>query len=133
MKALFIGGTGNISLCVSRLLLEKGWELTVLNRGNRKDLLPGARHIAADMADEPAVEKALRGERFDVVAQFIAFRPEQAARDIRLFGGRCGQYMFISSASCYQKPPRNPSLLNPPRFTTPSGPTLRIRSPARSC
>lgn len=108
MKALLIGGTGNISLSVSRLLLEKGWDLAVLNRGNKKDLLPKARHIEADMADEAAVAQALQGERFDVVAQFIAFRPEQVERDIRLFSGKCRQYIFISSASCYQKPPRSP-------------------------
>lgn len=35
MKALFIGGTGTISMAISKLLLKKGWDLYLLNRGNR--------------------------------------------------------------------------------------------------
>ncbi|HXX62807.1 MAG TPA: NAD-dependent dehydratase, partial [Bacteroidota bacterium] len=41
MKALFIGGTGNISTSVSRLCLERGVELSLLNRGKRASALPG--------------------------------------------------------------------------------------------
>ncbi len=108
MKALFIGGTGNISLSISKKLLDLGWELTVLNRGSRNELLPGARYIKADMADEAAVAGKLNGLSFDVVAQFIAFKPEQAARDVRLFKGKCRQYIFISSASAYHKPILSP-------------------------
>ena len=108
MKALLIGGTGTISLSISRQLLALGWELTVLNRGSAKDLLPGAEAIACDMADEAAVRAALQGRTFDVVAQFIAYTPDQVERDIRLFSGMCGQYIFISSASAYHKPPLSP-------------------------
>lgn len=108
MKALFIGGTGTISSDISALCVKLGWELTLLNRGNRTGLVPdGARVIAADIRDEAAVKAALGDERFDVVADFIAFTPEQVERDIRLFSGRTGQYFFISSASAYQKPPRS--------------------------
>lgn len=108
MKALFIGGTGNISLSISKKLLALGWELTVLNRGSRNELLPGAKYIKADMSDEAAVAGILEGLSFDVVAQFIAFKPEQAARDVRLFKGKCRQYIFISSASAYHKPILSP-------------------------
>ncbi len=108
MKALFIGGTGNISLAISRKLLAMGWELSVLNRGNKGELLPGAEQITCDIADEQAVAAKLKGRRFDVVAQFIAFTPDQVARDIRLFEGRCDQYIFISSASAYRKPILSP-------------------------
>ena len=108
MKALFIGGTGNISLSISKKLLALGWELTVLNRGSHNELLPGARYIKSDMADEAAVAGKLEGLSFDVVAQFIAFKPEQAARDVRLFKGKCRQYIFISSASAYHKPILSP-------------------------
>jgi len=104
MKALFIGGTGVISTAISRLLVEKGWELTLLNRGNRANDVPGAKQLILDVNDEAAVAKAIEGKHYDVAADFIAFVPAQAERDIRLFKGKTDQYIFISSASAYQKP-----------------------------
>lgn len=108
MKALFIGGTGNISTDVSRLALEEGWELTLINRGNRSSDVPGAKQIILDIENEQAVREALEGLTFDVVANFIAFTPHQVERDIRLFSGKTKQYCFISSASAYQRPPCSP-------------------------
>ncbi len=109
MKALFIGGTGTISTEISKLCIQQGWELTLLNRGNASARVPaGARVLCADIHDEAAVRAALGEETFDVVAEFIAFTPEDVERDIRLFGGRCGQYFFISSASAYHKPLHSP-------------------------
>ena len=104
MKALFIGGTGTISTSISRLLVKSGWDLTLLNRGNRKDDVPGAKQLTLDINDEKAVAAAIENEQYDVVADFIAFVPAQAERDIRLFRGKTRQYIFISSASAYQKP-----------------------------
>lgn len=108
MKALFIGGTGVISTSISRLLVSQGWELTLLNRGNRKNEVPGAKPLILDINDETAVAKAIENEHYDVVCDFIAFVPAQAERDIRLFRGKTDQYMFISSASAYQKPLSSP-------------------------
>ena len=108
MKALFIGGTGVISTAISKLLVKKGWDLTLLNRGNRQNEVPGANTIRCDVNDEAAVQKAIEGRHFDVVADFIAFVPQQAERDIRLFRGNTDQYIFISSASAYQKPLSHP-------------------------
>ena len=108
MKALFIGGTGVISTSISRLLVSKGWDLTLLNRGTRPNDVPGAKQLIADINDETAVKKAIEKEHFDVVADFIAFVPAQAERDIRLFKGKTDQYIFISSASAYQKPLSSP-------------------------
>jgi nucleoside-diphosphate-sugar epimerase len=107
MKALFIGGTGTISSSISKLALDRGWELTLLNRGNRP-VPTGANRIQADIRDEESVKSLIDGMRFDVVADFIAFTPEQVARDIRLFEGKTDQYIFISSASAYQKPLSSP-------------------------
>ncbi|OWA35917.1 NAD-dependent dehydratase [Saccharibacillus sp. O16] len=105
MKALFIGGTGTISTEISKLLLEQGHELYLLNRGNRNEGLPdGAKILQADINDEAKVAELIRDLEFDVVAQFIAFVPEQVERDYRLFKGRTKQYIFISSASAYQTP-----------------------------
>ena len=108
MKALFIGGTGIISTQISRLLVSLGWNLTLLNRGNRSYTVPGANQMIADINDETEVSKLIETEHYDVVADFICFTPEQAQRDIRLFKGKTDQFIFISSASAYQKPLSSP-------------------------
>lgn len=105
MRALFIGGTGNISTSVSRLAIERGHELCLLNRGNRGIEIDGAQSITADINDTDAVRSALGDRHFDTVVNWIAFRPADIERDIELFSGRTNQYIFISSASVYQKPP----------------------------
>lgn len=105
-KALFIGGTGTISSAVvRRLCQEGGWEVWLLNRGNRSDRAPaGVHQIVADNHDEAAVAELLQGMTFDVVSEFIGFTPDQVERDYRLFRGRTRQYIFVSSASAYHKP-----------------------------
>ena len=106
MKALFIGGTGTISSAISSLAIEKGVELTLLTRsGNGPE---GAERLICDVNDEDRAFSVLKGRSFDVVVDFVAFRPEQVERDIRLFQERTGQYIFISSASTYQKPLAHP-------------------------
>lgn len=106
MKALLIGGTGTISMAISKLLIEQGWELYLLNRANRSEQFANdkVKLIACDINDEEKTQKLLEGMNFDVVADFIAFVPEQLERDYRLFQGRTKQFIFISSASAYQKP-----------------------------
>jgi len=109
MKVLFIGGTGTISGAITRLLAQKeDYELTVLNRGHKKEGLPASvRQITGDINNEEEIRNLLALESFDVVGEFVAYVPEQVRRDIRLFEGRCRQYIFISSASAYQKPLSN--------------------------
>lgn len=110
MKALFIGGTGTISSAITRLVAQTpGWELYLLNRGTRRDEVPANVHsLIADINDEEAVLSVLGDMQFDVVCDFIGFVPAQVERDIRLFRGRTRQYMYISSASAYQKPLSSP-------------------------
>lgn len=103
MKALLIGGSGTISTAVTALAQERGWEITLLNRGS-KPVPHNMESIVADIHDEAAVAKAVEGKNYDVVAQFIAYGAGDVERDIRLFGGKTKQYIFISSASAYQKP-----------------------------
>ncbi len=107
MKALFIGGTGTISGGISKRAVELGWDLWMLNRGFHKDrVVPGATLLTADInSDEAAVADLIRGMKFDVVVDFIAFVPGQLERDVRLFSGKTRQFIFISSASAYQTPP----------------------------
>ena len=105
-KALFIGGTGTISAAISRQVAASWqWELYVLNRGNRNAALPaGVKVLNADIEDEQKVAALIRPLLFDCVCDFICFRPEQIERDYRLFRGKTKQFIFVSSASAYQKP-----------------------------
>ncbi|MFE8977686.1 SDR family oxidoreductase [Streptomyces cyaneofuscatus] len=105
-KVLFIGGTGRISSACSRRAVELGADLHLLNRGvsSARPAPEGATVIAADIHDTDGVRAALKGQEFDVVVDFLGFTPEHVARDVELFGGRTGQYVFISSASVYRKP-----------------------------
>lgn len=106
MKALFIGGTGTISMAITRqLAANPDWELYLLNRGTRaKEIPAGVKVITADVNDEAQTAKALEGMTFDCVCDFIGFVPEQLERDYRLFKGKTKQFMYISSASAYQTP-----------------------------
>ncbi len=105
MKVLFIGGTGQISHSCVHEAVKRGIEVTVFNRGSTDDGLPdGVRRIRGEMND--ATYNALGNENFDVVCQFIAFKPDQIEKDIAVFAGRTPQYVFISSASAYLKPVR---------------------------
>jgi nucleoside-diphosphate-sugar epimerase len=103
MKILFIGGTGTISSACAQLALEHGFELTLLNRG-RQPAWPGARQIKADINDVAATAAALGSEHWDAVVDYIAFIPAELEQRISLFHGRTAQFIFISSASAYQKP-----------------------------
>jgi nucleoside-diphosphate-sugar epimerase len=105
MKVLFIGGTGNISTAVTELAAGQGFDLILLRRGQRAaDLPENVRTITADIHDEAGVARALGNQTFDAVVDWIAFTTADIDRDIRLFRGRANQFIFISSASAYQKP-----------------------------
>ncbi|MEX2389951.1 MAG: SDR family oxidoreductase [Phycisphaeraceae bacterium] len=106
MKILYIGGTGQISFDCVHESVRVGHEVSVFNRGHHNDgLPPQARLITGDMNDDAAY-RDLAAQRFDVVNQFRVFKPDQLRRDIETFAGHCEQYVFISSASAYQKPVR---------------------------
>ena len=106
MKALFIGGTGTISMAIVRRLAEKtDWEVWLLNRGRRAaDVPEGVHTITADVSDEKDMAEKLKDMTFDTVCEFIGFTLDQVERDWRLFNGKTRQYIYISSASAYLKP-----------------------------
>ena len=105
MRVLFIGGTGIISTACTALATQRGIHLTLLTRGKREVQIPrGVEMIAGDV-NSPAVSARLAEEKFDAVVDWIAFTPADIERDINLFRGRTRQFVFISSASVYQKPP----------------------------
>jgi len=105
-KALFIGGTGTISSAIVEELSKKPeWEVWLLNRGSRAAEVPSNVHqIICDISNEEDAKKKLSGMEFDVVSEFIGFTLDQIERDYRLFKGKTKQYMYISSASAYNKP-----------------------------
>jgi nucleoside-diphosphate-sugar epimerase len=120
MKVLFIGGTGIISSACSELALERGIQLYLLNRGRSFRPLPkGAIHLLGDIRQPHRVGDVLGKQTFDAVVEWVAFTPQQVQADLEIFTGRTGQYIFISSASAYQKPPEalpiteNTPLINP--------------------
>jgi nucleoside-diphosphate-sugar epimerase len=105
MKILLIGGTGTISSAITRQLAESGHDLWLLNRGHRKAEVPASvKQVICDINDESAVLQKIGDTRFDTVCEFIGFLPSQVERDIRLFRDRTCQYIYISSASAYNKP-----------------------------
>lgn len=105
MQVLFIGGTGIISTACTQLAAQQGIDLTLLTRGQRPAHLPqGVNTITADVND-PSLREKLKSTLFDVVVNWIGFTAEDVERDLLLFQGYVQQYIFISSASVYQKPP----------------------------
>ena len=116
MKVLFIGGTGIISTACASRAVARGIDLTLLNRGNSvRPAAEGTKTIAADIHDPASLRNALAEKDFDVVVDWIAYTPQDVQKDIDLFKGKTGQFVFISSASAYQ----TPAAILPIRESTP--------------
>jgi nucleoside-diphosphate-sugar epimerase len=109
MKLLFIGGTGLISSACAELAVQRGHSLTLVNRSvSKKYPVPdGANVVTTDIHDDGQhLAEALKGQSYDAVVDFLAFTVKDIERDLGLFRGRVGQFVFISSASAYQRPPQ---------------------------
>ena len=108
LRILFIGGTGILSSACAPRVLAAGHDLALLNRGRSviRPVPAEAEVVRADIRDPASVRAALGDREFDVVVNFVAYTPEHVLSDVDTFAGRVGQYVFISSASAYQKPPR---------------------------
>jgi nucleoside-diphosphate-sugar epimerase len=106
LRALIIGGNGIISSSVTRLAVERGFDVTLVNRGisTTRPAIDGVRTLMGDASDVSSIAAAIGSDDFDVVANFRSFLPTQVTDDIQLFAGRTAQYLYISSASAYQKP-----------------------------
>jgi nucleoside-diphosphate-sugar epimerase len=105
-RVLFIGGKGIISTAAGRVAVERGMNLTLLNRGKdtTRAVADGVRQIVGDATDPASMRAAVGSDEYDVVVNFHSFTPDQARADVELFTGRTGHYVYISSASAYQKP-----------------------------
>jgi nucleoside-diphosphate-sugar epimerase len=107
VKLLFLGGTGNLSTACAREAVAQGHTLTVLTRGVSRDALPNPVERVRGDARDPGTLRQLARRGFDAAVNFLAFDAEDVARDAAAFGGNVGQYVLISSASVYEKPPRS--------------------------
>lgn len=109
MRVLFIGGTGLISSACAAEAVRRGLDLTLLTRGPGDANYPppaGVRRIHGDIRGDPAgVARLLAGETFDCVVDWVAFTVSHVEADLEIFAKRTRQFIFISSASAYQKPP----------------------------
>ena len=105
-RILIIGGNGIISGSVTRLAVERGMAVMLVNRGTSTTRPPidGVESMIGDADDAASLRAAVGTREFDVVVNFRAFTPAQVRADVELFSGRTGQYVFVSSASAYQKP-----------------------------
>lgn len=108
MRVLFIGGTGNISTACVQRALAVGHRVTILTRGQRPAEFGGAVEEFHGDRNDPAALAELAGRQFDVVANFLGFTPAQVEQDLSAFAGQVGQYVFVSTASAYRKPPSSP-------------------------
>jgi nucleoside-diphosphate-sugar epimerase len=105
-KVLFIGGTGLISAACTDLAAKQGIELYLLNRGKSTYVAPkGVQELRGDIYDPESVKSAIGARRFDCIVDWIAYDAEHLKNRIDLFKGRTSQFIFISSASVYRKPP----------------------------
>ena len=132
---LFIGGTGKISAHCVDAAVARGFEVSVLNRGQMamRPRSPSARYLLANARDPQSVRAAVEGMKFDCVVNFVAYDGADVEHDLALFRGRIGQYIFISSASAYQTPPARTPITGSTRLSIRFGPTRRRRSKPRRC
>jgi nucleoside-diphosphate-sugar epimerase len=105
MRVLIIGGNGIISAATTRLAIDRGFDVTLVNRGvSTRSPIDGARSVRGDAADPGSLARALGHERFDVVVNFHLFTADDARNMVALFGSSTTQFIFISSAAGYHKP-----------------------------
>jgi nucleoside-diphosphate-sugar epimerase len=133
LRVLFIGGSGIISSACCRLAVQRGLNLYALNRGatQLRPLPAEVKTLHGDIRDQASARQALGDHEFDVVVNWIAFTPGHIETDLKLFRGRVGQYVFISSASAYQTPPSRVPVTESTPSTTLTGSTPATRSLVR--
>src|SRR6266581_2107415 len=105
MRLLFLGGTGNISTACVALAVERGHDVTILNRGRTASRLRGRVHAVTGERDDGGRLRSIAEEtRFDAIVDFLCYRPEQVEAAIDAFVGRTSQYVFVGTAAAYEKP-----------------------------
>ena len=100
MKICIVGGTGNISTSFIPLLLEKGHEVTLFNRGKREPAPTGVNSVQIDRADRAAFELAAQRGKFDAAIDMICFNKDDAQSSLRAFAD-VGHFVMCSTVCTY--------------------------------
>jgi nucleoside-diphosphate-sugar epimerase len=100
MKIGIVGGTGNISQAVVRVLLEQGHEVVCFHRGQTAAAPQGVRVILGDRYNREDFEQRMQAEKFDAAIDMICFTAEEAASSIRAFRG-VGWFVQTSTTCTY--------------------------------
>jgi len=104
MKVLIIGGTGNISTGITKLLLDRGYDVTLFNNDTTDEWQGRTKRLVGDRGQRDAFEEVVRGAGpWDCVIDMICFGPDDARSDIRAVGGRTKQFIFTSTVDAYTK------------------------------
>jgi nucleoside-diphosphate-sugar epimerase len=85
MRICVIGGTGNISTSIVRLLLEQGHEVTCFNRGQSGGVPQRAAWLQGDRRDHAAFERTMQSQPFDAAIDMLCFNRDDAASSVRAF------------------------------------------------
>lgn len=117
LRVLFLGGGGLISSAVTTEAVAQGVDLTIVTRSELKRPAPDAvTQLRGDVRDTKALATLLGDREFDVVVNWVGFKPSDIAGDIDLFAGRIQQYIFISTCSVFGRPvPQLPITESSPR------------------
>ena len=106
MRVLIVGGTGIISTGITRLLIDRGDDVVLYNRGQRPSQIEGPHQtITGDRKAYSDFETRMReAGPFDCIIDMICYLPEEAESAIRAFAGRTDHYIFCSTVDVYTKP-----------------------------
>jgi nucleoside-diphosphate-sugar epimerase len=104
MKVLVLGGTQHVGRALVRTALERGDQVTTLNRGKTRSPEAGVQSLIADRRDLDSVRAAIGDQEWDAVLDTWALAPRVVLDSARLLAGRVGHYGYVSSYAVYQMP-----------------------------
>lgn len=101
MRILVMGGTRFIGVYLTRLLVDKGYDVTLCNRGNRPAPVAGVKEIHCDRTQPEALVEALSGQEFDIIFDNNGRKLSDTQPLTEIFLGKFQQLIYMSSAGVY--------------------------------
>lgn len=108
MRVLVIGGTRFIGVYLTKLLVEKGHEVVLLNRGNHPAPVEGLETIVCDRTNPEALKAALANQSFDAIFDNNGRELAHTKPLADLFKGKLKHFIYVSSAGVYAKSDQMP-------------------------
>ncbi len=139
MRILIIGGTNHIGPYLVKRLVERGDQVTVVNRGHRNEQLPAAaERVQADIYQAGALAAAVGSRTFDAAIQMIAGSVAGPQAVLEPLHGQIGRYLQCGSTGVFAPLPRVPGDETcpqnpPPEFGGFEGKVAADREAARLC